>query len=248
MAEHPDRLFPCYVLHRRDFGNTSLVVELFAQELGRIPALAKGAKQPRTPGAALLQPFRPLLIALSGRGEMRTLRRLEPGATVPPLLGRALYCGFYVNELVVRLLGRGDPHERLFEYYGGTLGALAVDGDQAAILRRFELRLLEEIGYALVLNRDVTSGEPLRPSARYRYDPERGPIGCGDQDPPGSIAGSTLLALAGDGDLEAAAAREARDLMRRVLSHHLGGKPLKSRELFGRPSGLDSTQPRTDPP
>lgn len=236
MAEHPDQLIPCYVLHRRDYGNTSLLAEVFARNLGRFPVLAKGAKQPRTLGAALLQPFRPLLIAVAGRGEVKTLRRLEPGAiTVPPLLGKALFCGFYVNELVMRLLGRSDPHERLFEHYGATLGALALDTEPPAlVLRRFELRLLEEIGYALVLNREAGTGAALRPEARYRYDPERGPVSCGEPDAVGSIAGRTLLALGEDTALDPTAAREARDLMRQVLAHHLGGKPLKSRELFVR--------------
>jgi DNA repair protein RecO (recombination protein O) len=180
----------------------------------------------------LLQPFRPLLIALGGRGEVKTLTRVEPASPAHALGGRGLYCGFYLNELLLRLLGRADPHEHLFDHYAVALAGLAQAPDPAPTLRRFELRLLEELGYALVLDRDAERQRPLRPQARYRYDPDRGPVESPADAPGFSVAGRTLLALAGGEALDATQAREAKELMRRVLDRHLGGRPLKSRELF----------------
>jgi DNA repair protein RecO (recombination protein O) len=231
-AGYNDQLTPCYVLHRRDFANTSLLVELFGRDGGRFPVVAKGAKRPRNPAAALLQPFRPLLVALSGRGEVRNLTRVEPAGPPLPLAGAALYCGFYLNELIVRLLGRADPHEILYAHYERALGALAVQPEPSPVLRRFELRLLEQAGYAMVLDHEPGSDLPLRSEARYRYEPERGPVPCADDEGGFSVSGATLLALAADGPLSPQQGREARELMRRVLGFYLGERPLKSRELF----------------
>lgn len=228
----PDQLLDCYVLHRRDHGNTSLLLELFCRPLGRLPALAKGAKRPSSQGASLLQPFSPLLIAVSGRGEVKTLRKVEPAGNLKTLEGKALYCGFYLNELIMRMLGRSDPHEKLYDHYGAALAGLATERDVARVLRRFELRLLEQTGYAMVLKSDAEHGRPVRPESRYRYDPERGPLECKPGEPGFSVSGFTLITLAGDGELDPRSAREAKELMRRVLGRHLGDRPLKSRELF----------------
>lgn len=233
MAARPgDELCLAYVLHRRDYGNTSLLVELFTRAGGRFPVLAKGAKGPRAPGAALLQPFRSLLVRFAGRGEVKTLCQVEASETPPALQGQALYCGFYLNELLMRLLARGDAHEGLFDQYGTTLGALPGEADLGGLLRRFELCLLAETGYALVLDREAATGAALCPDTRYHYDPERGPLAAQDGGQGGLVSGRTLLALAQRARLDPAAGREARDLLRRVLAHHLGGKPLRSRELF----------------
>jgi DNA repair protein RecO (recombination protein O) len=221
-----------YVLHRRDYGNSSLLLELFTRSQGRYPAIAKGAKRPGSALAALLQPFRPLLVGVSGRGEVKTLTQAEPSAESPTLAGQALFCGFYLNELLVRLLARGDSHERLYDHYRTALAELAAGPEAAGVLRRFERRLLGEAGYAMVLEREAGEGPPLRPELRYQYHPEQGPQVCAADAPGFTVAGATLLALAADLPLRGEAAREARELMRRVLAHHLGERPLKSRELF----------------
>ena len=227
------QLHPCFVLHRRDYSDTSLLVEVFARDFGRFPAIAKGAKRSRSTGAALLQPFRPLWLSWGGRGEVRTLHRMEAVGPAPVLAGKTLVCGFYLNELLVRLLGRDDPHEALFAHYHDALGRLAGDEDFEAVLRRFELQLLAEIGYALLLDREADSGLPVRRDRRYRYEPERGPVALEPSDhEPFAIAGETLLRLAAEQIPAGQGAREARYLLRRVLACYLGDKPLKSRELF----------------
>lgn len=232
-------LFQAFVLHRRDFGNTSLLVEVLARGLGRFPAIAKGARRGRNPGSALLQPFQPLWLGAVGRGEVRTLTRVEAAGRPFALAGGALPCGLYLNELLVRLLGRHDPHDPLFAFYHGALSALGAGADLDRSLRQFELRLLEELGYGPSLDRDADSRAPLDPQGTYLVEPGQAPrlAGAGGGT---RIRGATLLALAGDTPLGPVERREARTLLRRLLEPHLGPKPLKSRELFRRIAGPGS--------
>ncbi|MGE5153791.1 MAG: DNA repair protein RecO [Bdellovibrio bacteriovorus] len=224
-------LYQAFVLHRRDYSDTSLLLELFASGLGRFPAIAKGARRPRNPAGALLQPFQPLWIAVVGRGEVRTLTRVEPAGRPFALAGAALPCGFYLNELLSRLLGRNDPHDPLFAFYHAALGGLG-DAALETTLRQFELRLLEELGYAPGLGFDGDTGLAVRADLAYVVEPGQGPRRAGTEDAPVAVSGATLLALAGGGTLDGAGLREARTLLRRLLGPHLGPKPLKSRELF----------------
>jgi len=226
----------CFVLHRQDYGNTSLILDLFCAETGRLPVLAKGAKRGRTPLAASLQPFRPLWASWSGRGEVRVLSSAEPAGQALALQGESLYCGLYLNELLTRLLGRGDPHPELFAFYHAALARLAGEGQRETNLRQFELQLLGELGYAPSLA-EAEDG-PVLASESYRcragQTPRRLPawpeVREGDEE---VVNGGTLLALAaGEPLADAGQAREARRLLRRLLAPHLGPRPLKSRELF----------------
>jgi len=229
-----DQLQPAYVLHRRDYGETSLLLEVFTAARGRLALVAKGARRVRRAGssqAALLQPYQPLLLAWSGRGEVKTLTRAEAAGRAPPLAGDALYCGFYVNELLLRLLGRQDADQVLFAAYQSVLAELAA-GELDAPLRRFELALLGQLGYRPPLNRNAVTGEPVCAELRYIVDPERGPLVVSRSASTGSVGGGTLLALDAGAAFGAVEAREARDLMRRLLAPHLGERPLQSRALF----------------
>lgn len=226
-------LQPHFLLHRRPWSNTSLLVELLSQEGLRYPAVAKGARAGRALGAALLQPFRPLLVAVTGRGEVRTVRSLDAAGPPFPLNGEALYCGFYVNELLVRLLGRYDPHEGLFRLYQEVLTGLALGKDLQQGLRRFELGLLQLLGYGMLLDQEPLGAGAVVPERRYLYRIESGPEPASPDTPEHqTLSGATLIALAQGKPLDPTAMREARSLMRRVLDHYLGGRPLRSRELF----------------
>jgi DNA repair protein RecO (recombination protein O) len=229
------QLQPAYVLHRRDYGDTSLLLEIFSAHRGRLPLVAKGARRGRRAGgsqAALLQPYQPLLLAWSGRGEVKTLTRVESAGRAPVLTGDALYCGFYVNELLLRLLARQDEDQVIFAAYQRTLAALAAGPDLDTPLRRFELILLGQLGYRPPLDRDADNHAPVRPELRYVVDSERGPAVAVRAEDPQAMAGSTLLALAAGAPLPPAAAREARRLLRALLAPHLGERPLQSRALF----------------
>ena len=232
-------LQPAYLLHRRPYSNTSLLVECFSALQGRLPAIAKGVigGKGKRAAAGLLQPFVPMLIRCSGRGEVKNLAQYEALSPAITLQGRTLYCGFYVNELLMRLLQRNDPHEALFALYDKTLRELASALKVEQTLRQFEVSLLGELGYGLVLDRDVSSGEPLNPERRYQYLFEQGPVATVGSET-SSIKGSTLLALHRNEPLGPQALREARQMMRHILSAYLGEKPLKSRELFR--SSIDS--------
>lgn len=232
-----DHLQRCFVLHRREFGNTSLILEVFSSAHGRLAVLAKGARQPRrgrAAGSELLQPFRPLWASWSGRGEVKTLVRFEPAGPAIELTGKELFCGFYLNELVVRLLGRGDPHEALFAFYHSALTSLAAGDDLESVLRQFELRLLHEIGYSVVLNQEAGSGRAVTPGRRYLYEQESGLREAGAEDAQLGVSGETLLKLAAGEPLRGHLVREARALTRGLLAPYLGNRPLKSRELFRR--------------
>jgi DNA repair protein RecO (recombination protein O) len=227
----PGGLCQAFVLHRRDYGDTSLLVEVFALGEGRFPAIARGARRSRRSSSALLQPFQPLWVGLAGRGEVRTLTRVESAGRPLALVGVALPCGFYLNELLMRLLGRGDPHDPLFGLYQAALVGLEGGDGLHGALRRFELRLLEELGYGPAL--DVTAhGEPVLPDRRYRLDPGQAPVLAPGGDRDGTLGGDTLLALATDGPLQGKQQLEARSLLRALLAPHLGTKPLQSRELL----------------
>lgn len=227
-----------FVLHRRDYSNTSLLLDVFSAEQGRLPLIAKGARRAargRGAQAALLQPFQPLWLAWSGRGEVRTLTRAEAAGRALTLRGEALYCGLYVNELLTRLLGRQDAHEALFVFYQQVLAELATAATFDTALRRFELRLLAELGWAPELEHDA-GGDPIDRAGYYVYSPEQGLL-AGAGAGPGAVGGETLHRLADGRTLDGVHAREARNLLRAILAPHLGERPLKSRELFRQVAG-----------
>lgn len=223
------QLQPAWVLHSRRYGDTSLLVELFVRAQGRVGCVAKGALRPGR-GAAPLQAFQGLLVEIRGRGEVQTLTRVEPGGVVHALKGRRLYCGMYVNELLLRLTPRQDPNTALFDHYQVALAELAGETALEPLLRRFEVRLLDALGVGLALDRDI-AGQPIDPTRRYTYDLSSGAAAVAGA-PGDSIAGATLKALGSGEFTDDDCLSEARALMRRVLDHHLDGRPLRSRELF----------------
>ena len=227
------QLHQSYILHRRNYRNSSLLLELYTKDQGRLPAIAKGVKSTRSKRQGELQPFNPLLLGLSGRGEICNITTIDSERRPYKLIGSALYCGLYLSELLMRMTARNDPHPELFECYERTLAELAQGDALDHALRRFEIGMLEALGYGLLLNCEADTGESLQPDRLYRYQIEHGPVpaetGSRDGD---RVRGSTLLALSRGDRLESEAAQEAKRLMRSVLMHYLGIKPLKSRELF----------------
>lgn len=230
-------LTPAFVLHRRDYQNSSLLLELFTPTEGRLPAISRGAKSGRSTKAILLQPFSPLRISLSGRGEVKSLTDVEHDGHPFQLTGDRIFCGFYLNELVMRLIERGDPYPSLYLHYCENLARLASEEAMDQILREFEIELLTELGYGLLLDHTADTGDPVESDLLYDYFVEHGPI-LSQSDKPGfKIHGRTLISLQQRESLDKQSANEAKRLMRFVLSHYLGDKPLKSRELFIAPTG-----------
>ena len=181
---------PGYVLHTRPWRETSLVVEAFTGEHGRLGLVARGVRQSRSRFRGLLLPFRLLLLSWSGRGELPTLTGADTEGPVRALRGRALFSGFYLNELLLKLLPRNDAHPELFEDYGRAIDELGGSGILDGVLRTFEKGLLDALGYGPTLDRAADTGDPIFPDRRYRYVPERGPVESSDADEGPVVSGT----------------------------------------------------------
>jgi DNA repair protein RecO (recombination protein O) len=221
---------PGYVLHTYPYKETSLIVEAFTRGFGRVALLARGARRPRSAMRGVLLSFHPLRLGWSASAELGNLISAEWSGALQPLGGRALMCGFYVNELVLRLLPRDDAHEALFDIYGESLRALSQTANHACVLRAFEKRLLAELGYAPLLEREAASGAPIDPSRRYVYEPDRGPLAGGSGDL--VVSGQTLLDLAADEYSRPETRDEARMLLRALIGQRLHGQVLHTRAVL----------------
>ena len=231
------QLEPAFVLHRRAYRETSLLLEVLSREHGRFGLVAKGARTKRSGLYATLQPLRPLLLSWVARGELGTLVGAEQFGAAEPISGATVASGFYLNELLMRLLHRGDPHPELFNRYAQTLDALrGRDTSPEPVLRIFEKRLLQELGYGMVMDADALSGKPIDATAEYLYEVEIGPVACANGGGEGvRVRGETLIAFAADRLEDTSTLREVKRLMRYVLRRYLGDRPLVSRTLLETP-------------
>ena len=225
-------LQPAFLLHRKPYRDTSLIIEAFTAEHGRLGLVARGARSRRGGVQGLLQPFQALLLSWSGRGELATLLGAESQGAPLILQKDAVISGFYLNELLMRLLPRHDPHPQLYQRYVATLQCLATTGQDEWALRLFERDLLQELGYGLLLTHEGGSGEMVEPAASYCYYPEFGPKRMEQDNSCLTVHGATLLSLEKGGEADQRSRAEAKRLMRMMLSRYLGPRPLASRELF----------------
>lgn len=226
---------PAFVLHVRPFRDNSRLIDFFTPDAGRVRAVAR-VRVSRRGGSGLPSPFSLLSIQWVGRGELKTLRDWEP--LEPPLVlqGHRLYSALYLNEILYRLLHENDAHPHLYHRYGEALSELAGNLDLEWILRRFELALLEELGYGLDLSFEAESGDEIHPALSYLLDPERGLIRAhqGTSAQP-VYSGATLLAIRAGCLDDPEVRRAAKQLLRTALAVHLGSRPLQSRALFQSP-------------
>ena len=243
-----------YVLHSYPYRETSLILQVWTQKHGRLGLVAKGARRPKSASRAVLIPFQPLSLDWFGRGELRTLKTAEPASPATPLGGSSLLSAFYLNELLLKLTTRDDPHEGLFEAYDAAiteLRALSRMASRAAahevaepapepardiepILRRFELRLLQELGYALELSREAGSGKALEPGHDYWYVVERGPIRViegATYSNAVKLHGQTLIDLERGHLEDPATVAQSKQLMRLLIHQCLNGQELATRTL-----------------
>jgi DNA repair protein RecO (recombination protein O) len=230
---------PAYILHKRPYRESSQILEVFSRNHGRLSLMSRGSLGPRSRTRGVLQPFQPLLLGWYGRGDMPSLRAVDMADTRPPQLsGKSLMSAMYLNELLVMLMHRNDVHEALFADYHETLYAIQQPSRLEVILRNFEKKLLEQMGFGLNLVHDADSGEPVLAECHYAYYFEHGPVQCqlGQSRLNPVISGSSLLAF-NSGELETPGnVAEIKKLMRYVINSHLGSRKLKSRELFRSPS------------
>ncbi|HET7731046.1 MAG TPA: DNA repair protein RecO [Usitatibacter sp.] len=250
-----------YVLHSYPYRETSLILQVWTEKHGRLGLVAKGARRPKSASRAVLVPFQPLVLDWFGRSELRTLKTAEPSAPATPLSGSSLLSAFYLNELLLKLTTRDDPHEGLFAAYDEAITGLRAitrrsletpeTGDRPRlsnadnrglspvlverVLRRFELRLLQELGYALELTREAGSHVPIAAEREYLYVLERGPVAATEQgDTPANavrLRGTTLIDLEHGRLEDAATVAQAKQLMRLLINHSLNGQELATRAM-----------------
>ncbi|MBY6197011.1 DNA repair protein RecO [Vibrio hangzhouensis] len=226
-----DGLQRCFVLHRRPYSESSLILDVFSEEYGRVTLLSKGARSKRSNLKGALQPFTPLLLKWSGNGSMKTLRQAEPISLGLPLSGINLYSAMYVNELVARVLASEIPFPALFHDYLQALTELAHNTNPEPALRRFELALLSAMGYGVDFLHCAGTGEPIDPTMTYRYREQKGFIASVRKDNL-TFLGEELIAISERRFQSKTQLQAAKRFTRIALKPYLGGKPLKSRELF----------------
>lgn len=242
------QLQPAYLLHSRAFQNTSLLIDFFCLDYGVVRAVAKGARREKSKTRSLLQLFQPLLVSISGRGEVKTVTAVETGMSAIQLKGERLFSGMYINELLSRLLHNHVEHTVLYQHYQQALIALQGESDIETVLRRFELNLLSELGYGINLETDCHSHAPITTDNSYQFTPEIGfqlavgavavtaagvaEAAAGEISSAGLFSGQHLIALREMNLSDESVARTAKRLLRIALKTHLGEKPLTSRSLF----------------
>jgi DNA repair protein RecO (recombination protein O) len=257
-----------YVLHTYPYRETSLILQAWTEKHGRFGLVAKGARRPKAATRAVLVPFQPLALDWFGRGELKTLKTAEPAGPAMPLAGPALLSAFYLNELLLKLTTREDPHEGLFAAYDEAITQLralprpkpGTDPEPGKgvnqgpspiepVLRRFELRLLQELGYALELTREAGTHAPIVAEQEYLYVVERGPVPAPDEGEAPlnavKLRGATLLDLDRGRLDDAATITQAKQLMRLLINHSLNGQELATRALV---RDLQRIDPHPAPP
>ncbi|MBV1930179.1 MAG: DNA repair protein RecO [Porticoccaceae bacterium] len=239
-----------YVLHTRQYRESSQLVDLFSREVGRLRVVARGvraaSRSKKGSGLVPLQPFQPLFASWQGKSDLKTLTGHDSAASVLMLQGKALYIGFYINELLTRLMPEYIPHQDFFDQYARLLTLLGHGADPEPELRVFELRLLDEMGYGINFHVDQDDGSGLASDADYLFHPGEGFSRLGKragQPVKDIFSGADLLAIAGHQFSSPAVRQSAKRLMRRALALHLGAKPLYSRALFAEVLSGSSNKP-----
>lgn len=226
-------LQPAYILHTRPYRDTSMLVDVITPQFGRLTLVARGVRSRKTPKRNLLNPFTKLLVSFQGKTDLKLLTQFESQGLPLVLTGNFLFSGFYLNELMVRLLPEMDAHAEIFVLYEQSLQCLAQQYELEPILRNFELQLLENLGYGIHFDADAKSGEPLSNEKNYCLDPAQG-FYLADESVPYNFQfpGQHINAIAAN-DFSAQETRQtAKRVARILLKPHLGNKPLMSRELF----------------
>jgi len=231
-------LSPAFILHVRKFRDTSVIIELLTAQEGRVAAVMRGVRTRKSKTASFVRPFTQVLVSWFGRGELKTVKTIDFPVRSAALSGDALMLGMYINELLVRLLGKFDPVPEIFSAYGELLDRLERRDDVVAALRHFELGLLTALGYGITFDIEADNGRPVIGDALYRYEPGEGfhrvDEGVAEPAPAPVFRGDALLAISAGELADPEVDRSAKRIIRRSLAALLGGRELKSRELFRR--------------
>jgi len=230
-------LQPAYILHKQAFQNTSLLIDFFCVDYGRVRAVARGARRAKSKYRSLLQVFHPLLVSLTGRGDVKTLTAVESSLSAFELHGERLFSGLYLNELITRILISNVEYSMLYKNYQNALLALQGSDDLNRVLRRFELSLLTELGYAINLDQDCVTKQPIMEDKMYLFVPDQGfecVVGVGESNGISTnvFHGRHILELSALCLGDQKSRKAAKLILRMALQTQLGDKPLHSRGLF----------------
>ncbi|MEO1244507.1 MAG: DNA repair protein RecO [Pseudomonadota bacterium] len=232
MSDRRVELEPAYILHHRPFRDSSQIIDVFSREHGKLSLVARGSRAGKSKLKGILRPFQRLRLSWALRTELGTLTGGELAGEPLPLAGDVLFSAYYLNELLLHFLHRFDPQPEIFTLYEDVLRRLSASRDPAAALRHFELALLRLLGYALDLEHDAASGEPLEDAVSYEYRVEQGAV-RGHAGSGGILLnGSLLKSIAAEAFDDPETLKAAGRLLRRVIGYHLGGKELKSRKVL----------------
>lgn len=219
---------PAFILRQQQYRETSLIIDLFTQDYGRLSLLAKGVRKAKSRDLALLQPFLLINVSFLGRTELKTMSGVEATGQRNQITGMALYCGYYINELLYRFLPKFDPHTEIFQDYKECLAKLSEGTELDASLRIFELNLMEKIGYGIQLGYDSKNKAAVDGAKKYVFDSEHGLT----EHPEGLVSGQTLFAMQQRKFSDPIVRKEAKRLMRMVIDSHLNGQVFKSRTVI----------------
>jgi DNA repair protein RecO (recombination protein O) len=239
-------LAPAYVLHQYAYRDTSRIVEVFTSEHGRLTLFARGANGPKSVLRGVLRPFQRMLVSWSGKGEACQLLTAELDGPLTNLSKERLMSGFYLNELLLKLTERCDPHPEIFFSYAWCIEALCHGAIEEPTLRRFEKRLLNDLGYGLQLA-ETDQGLPVEPGRYYRFALERGPQAC-PQEAPGAVCGQSLVDLQCEVFGDARSLRDAKRVLRAAIDVCLDGRTLKTRDVMLALRQRDPQRPREAAP
>ena len=221
-----------FILHHRPFRDTSQILDILSREHGKLSLVARGSRGPKSRLRGVLRPFMPLAMSWVQRSDLGTLTGAEMHGAPLRLTGDALLSGYYVNELLLHFLHRHDPQPEIFDIYVRAIEALGATDDVAPCLRKFEIALLSALGYALNLDHEADSHDPLQPDHCYEYRFEQGAVRVARAEGQLVFTGAVLRAIAAQRFTEAEVLRAANRLLREVIGFHLGGKELKSRKVL----------------
>lgn len=222
-------LAPAYVLHQYAYRDTSRIVEVFTSEYGRLTLFARGANGPKSTLRGVLRPFQRMLVSWSGKGEACQLVTAEIDGYVTGLAPSRLMSGFYLNELLLKLTQRCDPHPEIFLSYASCMQSLCDGAAIEAALRRFEKHLLDDLGYGLELAM-TGEGAPVEPGRYYRFAMQSAPQLC-VAETPGAVYGQSLADLQAESFDDVRSLRDAKRVLRAAIDACLDGRSLKSREV-----------------
>ncbi len=227
-------LEPAYLLHARPYRNTSVLADFFTLHHGRVNGVVRGARGERSKLRGILQPFLPLLITWRGQHDLVSIQKVEPALYALPLAPKFIAYGFYLNELLSRLLRGTELHDELYFAYANLLEKIRMGEFSEVDLRFFEKQLLRDLGYSLQLQYEIDNGDAILPDQWYHFIPDRGPLKVKDNNAHKSKAflGASLLSLEKDQLYDEVSIKDAKRLMRQAINQLLGNKPLKTRELF----------------